>query len=100
MKKLLLLVSAVIVIAGAGSLVVSKNKNYQNKQAQATAAAEQHQVDNAVSAATAVKNQKITELQGEKASLQSECQKGLAAYAQVAPAIRAKLPQPVCTVSE
>jgi predicted negative regulator of RcsB-dependent stress response len=95
-KKLILTVVAVVVLAGLGVLVVRHYHQYKNQKAQAQATASKRVVDQ-VAAAQNVAALKEAQLVADYNALEQECQKGVTAYGQLPAALKAKLPAPNCT---
>ena len=97
MKKLLLTVLAVVVIAAG--LVVAGNhyKNYQNKKAQSAVKVVP------ASQFEALKSTTTSELQGlqkDNARLLAECQKGVAAYGKLTLTQQHQTAPPVCAATQ
>lgn len=98
-KKLLLLIVAVVAIAGLSKAAVAHYDQYKNKnlaQAKVVALKQANEVTQAVNAVQKQADQKYSQLSQAYTSLQAECQKGVNAYDTLSPAIRAKLPAPNC----
>lgn len=93
MKKLLLISLAILLLAGAGAAVSRHHKNYQNKQTQDAVTA-------AVAAANTKKDGEISDIKTSAAAeydaLRIECEKGIAAYGKLTPALQKTTPLPVC----
>jgi Tfp pilus assembly protein PilV len=95
MKRLLLLVLVAAVLSGVGVLSVRHYQNYTNLKRHSDQVA-------AAQAAKEVATDRQAEQVRQAAVLDSynklygECQKGVAAYDQLPPATKAKLPAPVC----
>lgn len=92
MKKILLIVLAVVAVLGVGVLSVDHYKNYQNKKAQDHKVA----VDKEVVAVKKAAGAEYASLQTAYDKMRLECEKGVAAYGLLTAFNKTKTPQPVC----
>lgn len=96
MKKLLLIVALVVVVAVGASLASVHYKNYQNKKQAQAATATAQQVQSAVAQAKDRDSANYQSLVVEYNSAVAQCQKGNQAYAKLTPTQQRQTAAPVC----
>lgn len=96
MKKLMLLVSVVALLAIATVGVKVASDRYHDHQKQKQAQAPKTVPLSQFQALETTTSGELTSLQTDNGRLLAECQKGSAAYALLTPVQKAKTPAPVC----
>lgn len=94
-KKILLSLAAVVILAGLAGLSFHHYHQYQNTKIHKAQVATQT-VAQEINAVRQSATAEYTALMGNYGHLQAECQKGVNAYNELTPALKAKLPAPSC----